>query len=91
MPRKSPKSIKINANVRCSRIYPTEGTNKKVEELKTVGLKLSNKQAINLARVLLLVSQEWEEVEITAYRLEKRKTDGTYPITITSFQKGNKD
>jgi hypothetical protein len=42
-------------------------------------------QAIHLARVLLAVSQEWEEVDITAYRL-KRRADGTYQITVTSYQ-----
>ena len=88
MSRKSPKSIKVNANVRCLRVYPTEKTNKNVEDLKTIGVKLSKEQAIHLARVLLAVSQEWEEIDITAYRLEERKADGTYHITVTSFQKG---
>jgi hypothetical protein len=85
MVRKSAKSVKIDTNVRCNRIYPVEGTNKNVSELKTVGMKLSKDQAIHLARVLLAVSQEWEEIDITAYRL-KRRADGTYQITVTSYQ-----
>jgi len=84
--RKSPKSITIDPNVRCLRVYPTEDSDKNVKNLKTVGIKLSKDQAIHLARVLLAVTQEWDEIDITAYRFKKRKTDGTYQITVTSFR-----
>ncbi len=57
---KSPTSVKIDGNVRVTRIYPIENTNKNVSELKTIGIKLNKEQAIHLARVLLAVSQEWE-------------------------------
>ena len=87
MSRLSSKSITVNPNIRCLRIYPVEGTDKNVSELKTIGLKLSKEQAIDLARVLLAVRQDWNELEVTAYRLKKRKSDGTYQITVTSFQK----
>ena len=87
MPRKSPKSISVNANVRCMRVYPIEDTNKRIKDLKTIGLKLSKQQAIHLARVLLAVTQEWDEVDITARRFELRKTDDTYPITVTTYEK----
>ena len=87
MPRKSPKSISVNANVRCMRVYPIEETSKRIKDLKTIGIKMSKQQAIHLARVLLAVTQEWEEVDITARRFEKRRKDGTYPITVTSFRK----
>ena len=86
MARKSPKSITIDPNVRCLRVYPTEDSDKNVKNLKTVGIKLSKDQAIHLARVLLAVTQEWDEIDITAYRFKKRKTDGTYQITVTSFR-----
>ena len=85
MARKSPNSITIDPNVRCLRIYPTEDTDKNIKTLKTVGIKLSKEQATHLARVLLLVAQEWDEIDVTAYRLKKRKTDGTYQITVTSY------
>jgi hypothetical protein len=85
MARRSAKSVKIDTNVRCNRVYPVEETNKNVRELKTVGMKLSKDQAIHLARILLVVSQEWDEIDITAYRL-KRRSDGTYQITVTSYQ-----
>ena len=85
MARKSVRSIEVDPNVRCLRIYPTEETQKNVKELKTVGIKLSKEQAVHLARVLLAVTQEWDEVDLTAYRLEKRKFDGTYHLTVTSF------
>ena len=84
MPRVSPTSININPNVRCLRIYPVEDTDKRVSDLKTIGIKLSKEQSIHLARVLLAVSQEWDEIEITAYRFEKRQSDNTYHITVTS-------
>jgi hypothetical protein len=60
MARRSAKSVKIDTNVRCNRVYPVEETNKNVRELKTVGMKPSKDQAIHLARILLVVSQEWE-------------------------------
>jgi len=85
MSRKSPASIKINPNVRCQRIYPVENTNKSVKDLKTVGIKLTKEQAIHLARVLLAAAQDWDEIDITAYRFEKRQLDGTYHLTVTSF------
>ena len=86
MPRQSPRSITVDANVRCLRVYPVEGTAKTLNHLKTVGLKLSRDQAVHLARVLLAVTQDWDEVEITARRFERRKSDSTYPITVTSFR-----
>ena len=85
MARKSPKSISIDPNVRCLRIYPTEDTKKSVQDLKTVGIKVSREQAVHLARVLLAVSQDWEEIDITAYRFEKRVVDDTYHVTVTSL------
>ena len=87
MSRKSSKSISVNPNVRCLRVYPAEETSKNVEDLKTIGLKLSKEQAIHLARVLLAVTQEWDDVDITAYRFDQRKSDGTYHITVTTFEK----
>ena len=85
MARKSPKSISINPNVRCLRVYPVEETEKNVKDLKTVGIRINKEQALHLARVLLAVTQEWNEIDLTAYRLERRKSDSTYHITVTSF------
>lgn len=85
MSRKSVGSIKVDANVRCIKIYPTEDTKKNVADLKTIGIKLSKEQAIHLARVMLAATQEWGEVEITAYRFDKRQSDGSYHITVTTF------
>jgi hypothetical protein len=86
MPRKSAGAVRINTNVRCQRIYPVSGTKKIVEDLETVGFKLTRSQAIDLARVLLAVTQDWQEIDITGFRLEKRKSDGTSRITVTSSQ-----
>jgi len=82
--RQSAGAVSIDTNVRCLRVYPTEDTKRAVSDLQTVGIKLTKDQAIHLARVLLVVTQEWGEVDITAYRFEKRREDGTYRLTITS-------
>ena len=84
MPRKSPKSVTINGNVRCQRIYPMEGSTKTVVKLETIGFKLTREQAIELAPVLLAVTQDWQEIDITGFRLKKRRLDGTFPLTVTS-------
>jgi len=65
-------------------VYPRRGTRKNIEELQTVGIKLTRKDAIHLARVLLAMTQDWDEVEITARRFEQRKSDNTYSVTVTS-------
>jgi hypothetical protein len=85
--RQTTSSIKINPNVRCLRIYPVEDnrTNRKaIADLKTVGIKLSREQAIHLARVLLAAAQEWDEIDITAWRVYKRQSDSTYNVTVTT-------
>jgi hypothetical protein len=84
MARKSPKSIQVDANVRCQRIYPVEDTRKEVSQLKTIGIRMTRDQAIHLARVLLAVSQEWRMIDITGRRFKKRQSDGTYELTVTS-------
>lgn len=85
--RQAASSIKIDPNVRCLRIYPVEDnrkSNKSITELKTVGIKLSRERAIHLARVLLAVAQEWDEIDITGWRVYKRQSDGTYNVTVTT-------
>lgn len=83
MARKSATAVTISPKLRCNRIYPIPGTKKTVAGLKTVGFKLTRDQAINLARVLLAVSQSWSTVDVTAFR-SKRFSDGTFPITVTT-------
>jgi hypothetical protein len=82
--RQSASSVNVDTNVRCLRVYPTKETKRSVSELQTVGIRLNKEQAIHLARVLLVVTQEWDEVDITAYRFEKRQEDGTFRLTITT-------
>jgi hypothetical protein len=84
--RNSPTSISIDPNVRCLRVYPVEDSPKSLSELKTIGIKMTRDQAVHLARVLMAVTQEWDEIDITAYRFDKREKDGTYHITVTSFR-----
>lgn len=85
MKRKSARSVTISPNVRCQRIYPVQGTNKTVEELTTVGFKLTREQAIHLARVLLAVTQDWSDIDLTGFR-SKQRSDGTFSITVTSSE-----
>jgi hypothetical protein len=85
--RRTASSIKIDSNVRCMRIYPVEDKGdsaKSLSDLKTVGIKLSKEQAIHLSRVLLAAAQEWDEIDVTAWRIYKRKSDGTYNVTVTT-------
>jgi hypothetical protein len=90
MARKSPRSISVDANVRCQRVYPVEDTRKDVSQLKTIGIRMTRVQAIHLARVLLAVSQEWDMIDITGRRFKKRRSDGTYGLTVTSFRPGER-
>ena len=86
--RKAASSIKIDPNVRCLRIYPVEdnrNSTKTISDLKTVGIKLSREQAIHLARVLLAAAQEWDEIDITAWRVYRRQSYGTYNVTVTAI------
>lgn len=85
--RKAASSIRIDPNLRCQRIYPVEdnrSSTKTVADLKTVGIKMSREQAIHLARVLLAATQAWDEIDITAWRVYKRHSDGTYNVTVTT-------
>jgi hypothetical protein len=82
--RQSASSVSVDTNVRCLRVYPTEDTKRTVADLQTAGIRLTKEQAIHLARVLLVVTQEWDEVDVTAYRFEKRQEDSTFRLTITS-------
>ena len=86
--RRYPSNIKIDGNIRCQRVYPVEDQSsrtKTIEDLQTIGIKLSRDQAIHLARVVLAACQEWDEIDITAWRLNKRQSDGTYTVTVTSL------
>ena len=84
--RESSKSIVVNSNVRALKVYPIENTDKRISELKTVGIKLSKDEAIHLARVLLAVTQDWDEIDITGFRLKRRRRDNTHQVTVTSSQ-----
>ena len=86
------KKFVIDHNVRCERIIPVADSintpcpakHSKLWEGKTVAFQLTREQALQLARVLLAATQEWDKISITAWRYQKRKKDGTYPLTITS-------
>lgn len=81
--RRTVKNLTIDQNVRCARVIPVVGSKKQITDLATVGVTLTKEQAIHLARVLLVATQEWDTVDITAFRMQRR-SDGTYPLTVTS-------
>ena len=84
MKRVTSTSTRIDPDVRCERVYPTTNTTRAIKELVTVGFKLNRNQAIHLARVLLAITQDHSEVDVTAYRNPPRKSDNTFKITVTS-------
>lgn len=92
MGRTTVKGITIDQNVRSRRVWPVEDTEntscpaKHSEKWRgdTVGFRLTKEEAIHLARVLLAVTQEWEEIDVVAWR-HKRNNDGSYPVTVTSL------
>ena len=87
MPRQAASHLKIPPNIRCQKVTPKKGSKKQLPELKTVGFTLSKEQAVHLAITLLAASRNWDTIDVTAYRFNKRKSDGTHIITVTSFQK----
>jgi hypothetical protein len=82
--RRAPRGISIDSNIRCLKVYPVSTSTKTITDLQTVGIRMSRDQAIHLARVLMAVTQDWSELELTAYRRSSRRTDGTYKVTVTS-------
>jgi hypothetical protein len=86
MSRKSPKSITLPSHVRCERIYPTEKTRRTIDNLKTIGILLNKQQAIDLATLLLAAAQQWDKIDIKGDRFNKRQSDNTYTLTVTSQQ-----
>jgi hypothetical protein len=81
-------SLTLDTHVRCLQVYPPEGADPTLASLKTVGIKLSKNQAIDLARVLLAAAHEWNELELVAYRGEKRKSDATYRLSVVAQHYG---
>jgi len=75
--------VKPNINCRVDKIYPIKGSKKRISELKTIGISSSREQAIHLARLILLATQDWEKIDLTAWRFKKRKGDKTYNLTVT--------
>lgn len=89
-------NIEVKGNVRAERVIPVEDSvntpcpadHSKRWKGTTVSFRLSKEQGIQLARVLLAVTQEWDELWVIAWRKQKR-ADGTYPVTVTSTAEGD--
>jgi hypothetical protein len=83
--------LTVNQNVRCEGIIPgpeephtgcPAGHSSRWKG-DTIAFHLTKAQAIDLAKVLLVGSQEWNTMSVTAFRRDRRKADGTYPVTVT--------
>ncbi len=87
MPTATMRSLKIKSSLHCFKIYPGEQTKRTIEELKTVALRLTKSQAVDLATALLAAAQHWEIIDITGFRRPSQGQSTGYPITVTSKQK----
>jgi hypothetical protein len=82
--------VTVDGNVRCERIVPVEdkentpcpANHGRIWKRATVAIRLNKEQAIHLARVLLAMTQDLNEIWITGFRYQRRK-DETYPVTVT--------
>lgn len=74
----------LNTVIDVDKVYPKEDSSKvDVEDLKTIGLQLNKKQALELAAYLALaVSEGWEKIDLTGYR--EPKSNGKYRVTVTT-------
>ena len=78
--RKSVKRVIVDQNVRCQRIFPIEESKTGLCSAKhstrwtgkTIALQMTKDQAVHLARALLAATQEWNEIDITAFRFQRR-------------------
>lgn len=69
------------------RVYPTgERFKGSVENLKSVGLRLTGEQAKYLGKALIWAGQGFDIVDLTAYR--SPKNDGTHHCTLTFRKNG---
>ena len=86
--------IEANQIANCLRIYPTEEINccdHCNPEIDRVSFRFTREEAVALARAILVVTFDFEEVAITGYYYERDDSDGTYPVTvkgIVPIQKG---
>ncbi len=78
--------LTVDTHVRCQAVHPPAGDRRVSGDLKTVGVKLTREQALHLARVLLAATQEWADVELVAHRLEPRRSDGTFLLSVLPHQ-----
>jgi hypothetical protein len=81
MPKKPLTTLTVDTHIRCRQIYPKEAE-AAYANLKTVGVRLSQEEALHLAAALLAAAQEWQEVELVVHRFDRRKSDNTYLLSV---------
>lgn len=77
---------KLNTVIEVDKIFPRDDSPKiSVNDLKTIGIQLNEKQALELAAYLTLaVSDGWKTIDMTGYR--ERKKNGLCQVTITTMK-----
>ena len=74
----------LNTIIDIDRICPKEDSSKvNIEILKTIGLQLNPKQALELVAYLILAaSAGWKVIDITGYRIIIKNSE--YKLTVTT-------
>ena len=85
MAREAVNTLGVDSNIHCSNVYPIISPRNPISALKTVGIKLTSKQAAHLGQALLAASKAWDEIDITAYRAPN-KSDSMHHLTVTSLR-----
>lgn len=75
------KKITIATSTTAQKVYPIVSYDENKKEHKTVAIKLTRNQAIELATNLLIGAKEWEDMHLTAFRGKN-----SINVTVTSQQ-----
>ena len=78
----SVKSVKNSSMVGVEKLYPIETYDKVGKEHKSIAIKLTKQQAIELATDLLIGAKEWDELFVTGFKQTKPYVTVTSRISI---------
>ena len=72
------KDVNLKANSKVTEIYPIRPEGDK----STVGIKLTSKEAMDLAKMLIVGASDWDVLRVTAFR-------GSGTVSVTSQDNWN--
>jgi hypothetical protein len=73
----------VEAGITATKVYPTLDTDKSMDNLQTIGIRLTLDQWIRLVAVGMAgILRGWTTFDITCKR--KPRKDGTHTVTVTS-------